>query len=110
MTEPCLIFSVLAAILVLCLPVLLVPLLGRERHKMIRAGLRKRALEASEALVESIEEREAGRPAHNTVVTDHEYPHRCVTAQKSWLQNNSVKTGTIGAGPGLCQPPRFPSG
>ncbi len=82
MMEPSLGFSVLAAILVLCLAVLLVPLLGRERHKMTGAGLRKRALEASEALVESIEEREAGRPAHNIVVTDHEYPHRCVTAQK----------------------------
>lgn len=72
--EPSLVFSVLAAILVLCLAVLLVPLLGRERHKTIRTGLRKRALEASEALVESIEEREAGRPAYDTVVTDHEYP------------------------------------
>ena len=46
---------------------------------MTRAGLRKRAIEASEALVESIEEREAGRPAYDTVVTDHEYPHRRVT-------------------------------
>ena len=77
--EPSLVFSVLAAMLVLCLAALLVPLLGRERHKMTRAGLRKRAIEASEALVESIEEREAGRPAYDTVVTDHEYPHRRVT-------------------------------
>ena len=72
-------FSILAAALVLCLAVLLMTLLGRERHKMTRAGLRKRALEASEALVESINEREADRPAHDTVVTDHEYPHRRVT-------------------------------
>ena len=72
--EPSLVFSILAVTLILCLVVLLVPLLGRERHKMTRTGLRKRALEASEALVESIEEREAGRPAHDTVVTDHEHP------------------------------------
>lgn len=77
--EPSLVFSILAAILVLCLAVLLLPLLGRRRHEMTRAGLRKRALEASEALVEAIDEREAGRPANDTVVTDHEYSHRRVT-------------------------------
>ena len=77
--EPSLVFSILAAILVLCLAVLLLPLLGRKRHKMTMAGLRKRALEASEALVETIDEREAGRPANDTVVTDHEYSHRRVT-------------------------------
>ncbi len=77
--EPSLAFSILATLLVLCLAVLLITLLGRERHKMTRVGLRKRALEASEALVESINEREADRPAHDTVVTDHEYPHRRVT-------------------------------
>lgn len=69
----------LVAIVGLCVTLLLLPLLGRGRHKMTRAGLRKRALEASEALVEFIEEREAGRPADDTVVRDHEYPHRRVT-------------------------------
>lgn len=77
--EPSLVFSILAAILALCLAVLLLPLLGRKRHKMTRAGLIKRALEASKALVETIDEREAGRPANDTVVTDHEYSHRRVT-------------------------------
>ncbi|MDP9439062.1 MAG: hypothetical protein M3P49_09995 [Actinomycetota bacterium] len=77
--EPPLVFSILAAILVLCLAVLLLPLLGRKRHKMTKAGLRKRALEASEALVEAIDEREASRPANDTVITDHEYSHRRVT-------------------------------
>jgi len=77
--EPSPAFLLLAAIVGLCLAVLLLPLLGRGRHKMTRAGLRKRALEASEALVEFVYEREAGRPANDTVVTDHEYLHRRIT-------------------------------
>ncbi len=77
--EPSLVFLILTAIVGLCAAVLLLPLLGRGRHKMTRAGLRKRALESSEALVRFIHEREAGRPANDTVVRDHEYPHRRVT-------------------------------
>lgn len=77
--EPSLVLLLLAAIVGLCVAALLLPLLGRGRHKMTRAGLRKHALEVSEALVEFIDEREAGRPANDAVVSDHEYPHRRVT-------------------------------
>lgn len=77
--DPYLAFLLLAAIVGLCLTVLLLRLLGRGRHKMTRAGLRKRALERSEALVGFIDEREATRPANDTVLRDHEHPHRRVT-------------------------------
>lgn len=70
---------ILAVIVGLCLAVILFRLRGRGRHKMTRAGLRKRALEHSEALVEFIDEREAARPGKDSVVRDHEYPHRRVT-------------------------------
>lgn len=35
----------------------------RRRHKTTRAGLRKRAVQESEALIDLVREREAGRPA-----------------------------------------------
>ena len=53
-----------AAGLVLAAALLLSRLRGRRRrHKTTRAGLRKRALEESEALIALIREREASRPA-----------------------------------------------
>lgn len=72
-------WTILVALIGLFLTVLLLRLLGRGRHKMTRAGLRKRALERSEALVGFIDEREATRPANDTVLRDHEHPHRRVT-------------------------------
>lgn len=49
------------------------------RHPMTRAGLRRRALEEAGRIFALVEEREAGRPAEDTVVVDHEIPHRRVT-------------------------------
>lgn len=73
---PVLVVAGVAAI-VLC--VLLLWITGRERPKMTRAGLRNRAREEAEALVRLVEEREASRPADDTVLKDSEYPHRRVT-------------------------------
>jgi hypothetical protein len=63
----------------LVLIVLPLLLLKRSRHKMTRAGLRKRAFKESEALINFINDREASRPANDSIVSDHEYPHRRVT-------------------------------
>jgi hypothetical protein len=89
--ESSLVFLILAAIVGLCVAALLLPLLGRGHHKMTRAGLRKRALEQSEALVEFIDEREASRPANDTVVSYHEYPHRRVTLHDEEIQRIYVR-------------------
>jgi hypothetical protein len=53
---------------------------------MTRAGLRKRAFEQSEALVSFINDREARRPANDTVVRDHPHPHRRVTLHDEQTQ------------------------
>lgn len=52
---------------------------GPRRHKMTRAGLAKLAVAESDALIRFLERREAGRPPNDTVIEDHEYPHRRVT-------------------------------
>lgn len=71
---------ILLAIIGLLLSMLLLRLfLGRGRHKMTKAGLRKRALKESEALMVFVNEREQSRPANDAVVRNHEYSHRRVT-------------------------------
>lgn len=70
---------ILAAIIGLFLTVLLSRLLGRGRHKMTRAGLRKRAFQQAEALMVFVNERETSRPANDTVIKDHQHAHRRVT-------------------------------
>ena len=70
------IFGTVIGFVLILLPLLL---LKRSRHKMSRAGLRKRAFEESEALINFINEREANRPANDTIVSDHEHLHRRVT-------------------------------
>lgn len=78
--EPTLIpLAILGVIVGLILTVLLSRVLRRDHHKMTRAGLRKRAFELSEALIGFINDREACRPANDTVVSDHQHPHRRVT-------------------------------
>lgn len=74
--EPTLIFLALIGLVLILLPLLL---LKRSRHKMTRAGLRKRAIEESEALINFTNDREASRPVNDGIVSDHEYPHRRVT-------------------------------
>jgi len=69
-------FGTIIGLVLIVLPLLL---LKRSRHKMTRAGLRKRAFEESEALINFINDREAIRPANDGVVSDHEYLHRRVT-------------------------------
>lgn len=70
------IFGTVIGLVLILLPLLL---LKRSRHKMTKAGLRKRAFEESEALINFINDREASRPANDGVVSNHEYPHRRVT-------------------------------
>ncbi len=89
--ESSLILIILVAIVGLSLTVLLLRLRGRARHKMTKAGLRKRALEQSEALVHFINEREGSRSANDTVVRDHEYPHRRVTLHDEETQRIYVR-------------------
>jgi hypothetical protein len=79
MEWPLIFWVILVAIIGLFLSVLLSRLLGRSRHKMTRAGLRKRAFKQSEALMVFVNEREANRPANDAVITDHQYSHRRVT-------------------------------
>ena len=70
------IFGTIIGLVFTVLPLLL---FKRSRHKMTRAGLRKHAFEESEALINFINEREASRPANDSVVRDHEHLHRRVT-------------------------------
>ncbi len=86
MEWPLVFLAMLVAIIGLVLAVLLLRLLGRGRHKMTKAGLRKRALEQSEALMVFVNEREASRPANDTVIRDHQYPHRRVTLHDEGTQ------------------------
>ena len=58
----------------------------RSCHKMTRAGLRKRAFEESEALINFINDREASRPSNDSVVSNHEYLHRRVTLRDEETQ------------------------
>lgn len=87
MEWPLVFLAILVAVIGLVLIVLLLTrLLGRGRHKMTRAGLRERAFEQSEALMVFINEREANRPANDTVIKDHQYPHRRVTLHDEQTQ------------------------
>lgn len=52
---------------------------GGVRHRMTRPELRNRALEESRSLFQFVEEREAARPEHDSIIKDHEHPHRRVT-------------------------------
>lgn len=52
---------------------------GGVRHRMTRPELRNRALQESRSLFQLVEEREAARPEHDSIIKDHEYPHRRVT-------------------------------
>lgn len=79
MEWPLIFLAILVAIIGLVLSVLLIRLLRRGPHKMTRAGLRKRALKQSEALMVFVNEREASRPANDTVIRDHQHSHRRVT-------------------------------
>ena len=74
--ESTLIFLAIISLALIMLPLLL---LKRSRHKMTRAGLRERAIEESEALINFTNDREASRPANDSIVSDHEHPHRRVT-------------------------------
>lgn len=74
--ESTLIFLAIISLVLIMLPLLL---LKRSRHKMTRAGLRERAIEESEALINFTNDREASRPANDSIVSDHEHPHRRVT-------------------------------
>ena len=53
--------------------------LGGARHRLTRPELRNRALQESRSLFLFVEEREAARPEHDSIIKDHEYPHRRVT-------------------------------
>ena len=79
MESPLVLLAIFGTVIGLVLILLPLSLLKRSRHKMTRAGLRKRAFEESEALINFINEREANRPANDTIVSDHEHPHRRVT-------------------------------
>ncbi|QYJ15348.1 hypothetical protein Rxycam_01168 [Rubrobacter xylanophilus DSM 9941] len=63
-------------------------LLGRRkvRHRMTRAGLRRRAFVEAARLFELVEEREASRPARDAVVVEHEIQHRRVTLHDEGTQ------------------------
>ncbi|BBL79617.1 hypothetical protein RxyAA322_14710 [Rubrobacter xylanophilus] len=56
------------------------------RHRMTRAGLRRRALREAARLFELVEEREANRPVGDAVVVEHEIPHRRVTLHDEGTQ------------------------
>ena len=79
MESPLILLAIFGAVIGLVLIILPLMLLKRSRHKMTRAGLRKRAFEESEALRNLINDREASRPGNDSIVSDHEYLHRRVT-------------------------------
>lgn len=79
MESPLILLATFGTVIGLVLIILPLMLLKRSRHKMTRAGLRKRAFEESEALINFINDREASRPANDSIVSDHEYLHRRVT-------------------------------
>ncbi len=78
--EPTLVLLAISGLIIgLILTVFLLRVLRSGHHKMTRAGLRKRAFAESEALINFINDREARRPANDSIVSDHKYPHRRVT-------------------------------
>ena len=84
--------TIIGTIIGLVLIVLPLVLLKRRPHKMTRAGLRKRAFEESEALINFINDREASRPAHDRVVSNHEYLHRRVTLHGEERRSCTLET------------------
>ena len=84
--------TIIGTIIGLVLIVLPLVLLKRRPHKMTRAGLRKRTFEESEALINFINDREASRPAHDSVVSNHEYLHRRVTLHGEERRSCTLET------------------
>ena len=68
----------------------------RERHRLTRSGLKNLARDRSEALTDLVLRREACRPANDTVIKDHEYPHRRVTFHD--LETQKIYAGEHAAG------------
>lgn len=79
MEWPLIFWVILVATIGLSLSAALSRLLRRGRHKMTRAGLKRRAFRESEALVDFVNERETSRPIDDAVIKDHQHPHRRVT-------------------------------
>ncbi len=69
----------IAAVAVVFAVVFLVVKLGKGRHEMSRAGLAKRAVEEAESLRTLAEEREESRPEGDSILKEHDLPHRRVT-------------------------------
>ncbi len=67
------------AVVAVLVVVFVVVKLGKGRHEMSRAGLAKRAVEEAESLRTLAEEREGSRPAGDSILKEHDLPHRRVT-------------------------------
>ena len=71
--------AVTGAVILGLLGLLLIRRFGRKRYKLTKPELRNRALRESQSLIDLINKRQANRPANDSVIKDHELPHRRVT-------------------------------